>query len=270
MRTYDEYRYILELWEQGFNKSEIERITGIPRATARDCIKKFGTVAQLDVYLQRLEVQERNFPTLVKALRGDLEEAYSGLQEKYAYIFGLYLGDGSIVRVRQVYRLRITLDIKYPQIIESCINALAQLFPHHQVGCVHETYKGKPSCVNVSLYHKHHDKIFPQHGEGMKHTRPITLEDWQQHIIATYPLEFFRGLYHSDGSRFSNVVNGKDYPRYQFTNYSEDIRRLYCETCDRLGLHWTVKHLRKGSATDIFISKRRDVAWLDEHVGAKC
>jgi hypothetical protein len=51
--------------------------------------------------------------------------------------------------------------------------------------------------------------LFPQHGTGKKHTRPISLEDWQERIVNSFPLEFFRGLYHSDGSRFSNVVNGK-------------------------------------------------------------
>lgn len=94
------------------------------------------------------------------------------------------------------------------------------------------------------------------------------LQDWQLQIVDTYPLEFFRGLYHSDGSRFSNVVKGKDYPRYSFTNNSDDIRRLFCDTCDRLGLHWTAKS-RYGRPTDIFISKRPDVAFLDQHIGPK-
>ena len=33
-------------------------------------------------------------------------------------------------------------------------------------------------------------------------------------------------------------VGGKEYayPRYNFTNASDDIRRLFCETCDATGV----------------------------------
>jgi hypothetical protein len=44
MRTYDDYRRILELWEQGHNKLQISQLTGILRATVRDCIARFGSV----------------------------------------------------------------------------------------------------------------------------------------------------------------------------------------------------------------------------------
>jgi hypothetical protein len=66
-------------------------------------------------------------------------------------------------------------------------------------------------------------------------------------------------------------VNGKDYPRYSFTNHSDDIRKLFCDTCDRLGIHWTVKHRKSlgDNATDVFISKRKDVEYLDQVVGPK-
>lgn len=97
------------------------------------------------------------------------------------------------------------------------------------------------------------------------------LESWQQRIVDGYPLEFFRGLYHSDGCRFSNVINGKDYPRYQFSNTSTDIVKLYTDTCDRLGLNWTftTRSSRQNVATDVYISKRKDVAYLDSVIGAK-
>ncbi len=48
MRDYDEYKRILELWERGLNKKQIARITDIPRATVRDCINRYGSVAGLD------------------------------------------------------------------------------------------------------------------------------------------------------------------------------------------------------------------------------
>jgi hypothetical protein len=48
MRTYGELKRILELWEEGHTKKGISILTGIPRATVRDCISRYGSVAQLE------------------------------------------------------------------------------------------------------------------------------------------------------------------------------------------------------------------------------
>lgn len=54
------------------------------------------------------------------------------------------------------------------------------------------------------------------------------------------------------------------YPRYTFSNASDDIRRLFCETCDLLGIEWRVMNAR-----NISIARRASVARLDEFVGPK-
>lgn len=271
MREYNEYRKILQLWEEGRNKSEIEQITGIPRATVRDCIKRYGNLETLEA-----KAQAEIMPILLNTLSDESKENHLTLHSSYAYLFGLYLGDGHIIRVRRVYRLRVFLDIRYPNIIQQCAQAMHMLFPENQVGQDLTIYQGKPSMMTVGVYHKDLPLFFPQHGEGMKHERKIELADWQQRIIVAYPLEFLRGLYHSDGSRFVNRVNVRgtnyEYIRYQFTNYSADIRQLFCATCDRLGLQWTEKTRASKTytgVTDIFISKRTDVDYLDRVIGAK-
>jgi hypothetical protein len=48
MRTYEEHKRILELWETGYNKKQIARMTGIPRGTVKDSIERYGSVAQLN------------------------------------------------------------------------------------------------------------------------------------------------------------------------------------------------------------------------------
>ena len=48
MRTYEELKQILKLWEEGHTKKGISILTGIPRATVRDCISRYGSVAQLE------------------------------------------------------------------------------------------------------------------------------------------------------------------------------------------------------------------------------
>ena len=273
MRDYSEYRKILNLWDEGRNKSEIEQFTGIPRSTVRDCIKRFGSLKAFEAWIAS-ETQ----PMLIQKLRGELSGDYAHLHLAYAYIFGLYLGDGNLSLVRKTLRLRITLDAKYPQIIQKCVTDLQTILPNNQIGLVHRRRNGLPSCIDVSAFYKHWDLLLPQHGTGEKHTRPIVLEAWQQNIVDQHPLEFFRGLYHSDGSRFMNRVKvaGKEYeyPRYQFTNASENIIGLFCAACDRISVAWTRKVRRARSAnhvdnTDIYISKRADVAYLDSVIGAK-
>ena len=46
-------------------------------------------------------------------------------RSEYVYLLGLYLGDGTIsVHRRGVYRLRIFLDMKYPEIVAECETAM--------------------------------------------------------------------------------------------------------------------------------------------------
>jgi hypothetical protein len=52
------------------------------------------------------------------------------------------------------------------------------------------------------------------------------------------------------------------YVRYFFTNYSADIRRIFCEQCDLLGIHWT-----QSSFKNISIAHRDSVAILDSFIG---
>jgi hypothetical protein len=54
------------------------------------------------------------------------------------------------------------------------------------------------------------------------------------------------------------------YSRYCFSNTSPDIKKLFCEACDRLGIEWRVMN-----AQNISVARRASVARLDEFVGPK-
>jgi hypothetical protein len=54
------------------------------------------------------------------------------------------------------------------------------------------------------------------------------------------------------------------YTRYFFTNLSADIRDLFCQSCDQLGIRWT-----QSSHKNISVANRESVALLDSFVGAK-
>ncbi|MBT2458563.1 helix-turn-helix domain-containing protein [Streptomyces sp. ISL-86] len=189
--------------------------------------------------------------------------------QAYAYLLGLYLGDGHISQYsrHRVPNLMITCDDKWPGLMDSAEQAMQRVFPFNQVCRVR-----KVGCHNVKVYSKHLECLFPQHGPGRKHERPITLEGWQQVIVDVYPWEFLRGLIHSDGCRITNwtVRNGKryEYPRYFFTNKSDDIRKLCTDTLTKVGIQWTI--LARGSDPfNVSVARKGSVALMDAHIGPK-
>ena len=119
--------------------------------------------------------------------------------QAYAYLLGLYLGDGCISAGRRgVWRLRITLDAAYPGVINECAVALEAIFP---VKTAWRGWRRHSKCVDVSMWSKHWPCFFPQHGPGRKHLRPIRLEPWQELIVTANRQAFICGLIHSDGCR---------------------------------------------------------------------
>ena len=189
----------------------------------------------------------------------------------YSYLLGLYLGDGCIQTSRGAFAsIVITLDASYPGIVETAAGSLVACFPD---GRVRRFLRSQGSVVAVQLSHPALPFAFPQHGAGRKHLRPIDLTDWQRMTTTAHPRELLRGLIHSDGCRTMNRfkvklpsgrVGAYEYPRYFFSNLSEDIRRIFCEHCELLGIRWTQSNPR-----NISISNRRSVALMDEFIGPK-
>jgi hypothetical protein len=186
----------------------------------------------------------------------------------YAYLLGLYLGDGHIVRgPRDVYVLGIACSNDWPGLMEATGWALSAVMPMSRVCRVQQQ-----GCTMVKSYSKHWPCLFPQHGPGRKHYRKIELREWQVAIVRKYPGEVAKGLFHSDGWRGVNRVRRPladgdrwyEYPRYQFSNESRDILRLCGETLDKLGVTW-----RFSRRNVISVARREAVARLDEFVGPK-
>ncbi|WP_405596493.1 hypothetical protein OG741_10390 [Streptomyces sp. NBC_01410] len=186
----------------------------------------------------------------------------------YSYLLGLYLGDGCIsAHPRGGYHLRIACADAWPGLIDSCRSAVLAVRPEGSC-CILQ----KQGYVMVTSYGRHWPCLFPQHGPGKKHERKIALEPWQQEIVGAHPWEFIRGLVHSDGCRITNwtsrLVNGEqkryEYPRYFFTNVSDDIRQLYVGALDNVGVEW-----KQANTKNISVAKRASVALMDLHVGPK-
>jgi hypothetical protein len=222
MRTYDDYRKILSMWERGTPKKTISNVLDIPRRTVIDCIQRYGSLEGLTKY-----VEQNPSTRLVNTLQTAQLSEQQQLFQAYAYLFGVYLGAGCISFIRKTPRLRVALDTAYPNIIIEVKHAAETILPDNIVSIV----KIKGNCVHVSCFSNTLTDIFPQHAPGKKHEREIKLAVWQQRIVDAYPLQFWKGLYHTDGSRFSNIINGKDYPRYQFANVSLDIIQFQAQRC---------------------------------------
>jgi hypothetical protein len=189
----------------------------------------------------------------------------------YAYLLGQYLGDGTIsAGPRAVFKLRIIMCDAYPGIMTECAEAIRAVMPTNVVSAHQRRGQG---CTEVVSYSKHWTCLIPQHGAGRKHLRSIVLQPWQERIaLDLHPRQLLRGLIHSDGCRVINWVMGRDkdgpkrytYPRYLFSNESDDIRGIFVEACHRVGVEWSANRRNM-----ISVARRDSVRQLDAFIGPK-
>jgi hypothetical protein len=184
----------------------------------------------------------------------------------YAYLLGIYLGDGHITRhPREVHGLWVYMDSRYQGVIDEVMTAVSLVMPTNKV-----RVRPDPvwNSVRIRCYSKRWPALFPQHGPGRKHERRIQLARWQDKIAKMYPQQLVRGLIHSDGSRFvARQRVGRrtySYDRYCFKNRSRDIMRIFCQYLDLLEIHWTLTTPEQAQ-----IARRESVEALDGFVGPK-
>ena len=243
MRSAKEFKTVQRLIAAGVNDCAIARQTDIPRTTVRD-------------WRRRPQVRSRDS----RAVPCYAHDFSSLPASAYSYLLGIYLGDGCVSRCRRVWRLRVTLDAKYPEIIDRCRAVIDLPMPGQRAA----TRRRGDGCVEVLLYSKHWPCLLPQHGPGKKHLRPIRLEPWQEVLVKEATEEFVRGLIDSDGCRVVANDRGVRSVRYHFSNRSDDIRGLFCAALDDLGIPWT-----RPRWFEVAIYRKAAVARLDEFVGPK-
>lgn len=255
-RPLDQLAEVLALHAEGWNKRQIALATGIPRSTIRGW----------------LDDPDRGRGALDQGSRcgacGHARHSFDRLGADYAYLLGLYLGDGCIsAHPRGVFRLRITLDLAYPGIVRECELAVASVVPGSKVGRYNRRGSGaradRFTHVDVGSYSRAWPCLFPQHGPGPKHEREIRLVDWQASLVREHPEPLLRGLIHSDGCRFINTGTNWIHPRYVFSNTSTDILQIFESTCELIGAHTT------RAPRAVYVSRKADVALLDTFIGPK-
>ena len=117
---------------------------------------------------------------------------------EYAYLLGMYLGDGMSREDGSSWTLPVTLDEAYP---ESFVNARTLLSGSLGSTRIPRPASGGKRCLIVSCTWHPWFLLFPQHGQGRKHHRRIELVDWQRDIVDSAPKPFLRALIHTDGWR---------------------------------------------------------------------
>ena len=253
MRTQSEVNRVLALGQRGLNACEIARVTGIPRGTVWDWLSGHqpGIRNRRRSPCLRCDRREGPFPEIT--------------HRAYTYLLGIYLGDGCLLRHARTYRLNVTLDAIYPVTVREVEAAVSLVMPRRKAAA-----RPKPGerSVEINCYSKHWPCLFPQHGPGVKHARPIALEPRQREICDRFPHRLLRGLIQSDGSRHMNTIRHPNktyaYPRYEFSNRSDDIRGIFCEYCDKVGIEW-----RPTNRWNISVARRPSVARMDTFVGPK-
>ena len=135
----------------------------------------------------------------------------------------------------------------------------------------YQSWLGESDILQVA--HPAVGRAFPQYGPGRKHEREIALAEWQLNLTRRVPEALIRGLIHSDGCRCLNsfrtrLASGRlrtySYARYFFSNRSADIRSIFRDHCELLGVRVT-----QSNARNLSISHRPSVAILDRIVGPK-
>jgi hypothetical protein len=243
---------VLAMKTRGQSCTEISRATGIPRGTVSHWLS--GRV-----------------PDFGRSLTfEDVSEFLSGREAAYAYLLGLYLGDGHIAKAgRGVFCLRIFCTSSYPSILGEAEQAITTVLPTNRVS---RYAVPAANLVRLQSYSKICPLLIPQHGRGRKHERDIRLTDWQVEITTVRARELIRGLIHSDGSRFvarQRSPKGRiyRYPRYAFDNASRDIVGIFCAHLDLLGIEWTL--IEHPAIYTVQVARRASVARLDEFAGPK-
>lgn len=245
-------RRALELASLGETQASIARAVGVSRAAVASWLR--SDPAQLLARRAALHCTGDDQCFAVQ----------SAPPTSYAYLLGLYLGDGCISISRNgTPRLRVICCDAYPGLMARCESAMSAVSQGRPVGRTQSA-----GCTELHTDFRHWLCLFPQHGRGRKHERTIALVPWQQALADAHPFELLAGLIHSDGCRVTNRVrsHGRDYsyPRYFFSNVSTDIQRIFCDACDAVGVEW-----RRNRWNSISVARLASVAKLDAFVPPK-
>lgn len=151
------------LHRSGHATKAIARVLAVPRSTVRYWLERYAGVAQSAE------------ATDLKSVQCGFDSHHQHQHPAYAYLLGMYLGDGHIMQCPRAYVLRVFLNQKQCDVIERVKTAITTLLPHNRVSVAGRRHA---AVAVVTCYSQAWPTLFPQHGRGRKHKRRILLEQW--------------------------------------------------------------------------------------------
>lgn len=235
---------IISKIDDGAKKKTLSNIYNIPR----------GTICYWYKNKDEIKDEIKDF---------DLNEYLKNKKSEYSYILGVYLGDGTISKIKRGYKLRIFLDSKYYNIVEESVKNLKLLFPNNKVN----VHKELCNMYIITLYSNLLPKLFPQFGKGLKHKRNIILDKFQLENIDN--IQLIKGLFHSDGSLYKAKIRIYEKFFYNFTNMSKDIIDIYCKALNNIGIYYNLNQKKKNNVYQVNVYKKEYFTKLYFLIGAK-
>lgn len=195
--------------ELGIDRTTVKKYKNIP---LEQNIATFRTVADIDVLVKHW----------------------------YAYVIGLYLGDGCISKFARTSRLRLYFHSHNNEdIINRATLSLNKIFPKNNISRYNQLHV---NCSVVGVYNKNLPDLFPQHGTGKKHSRDVSLKPSQLDLMTdAYARFILAGLHDSDGCMYHEQLRR----RFVFTNTSPDIIDIYKKVLEMYAIEFTESVLAK-------------------------
>lgn len=149
-------------------------------------------------------------------------------QKKLAYLIGLAIGDGNLSNPNgRATRLRITCDVRYPNIIENVVQTLRDLFPDNKVAIVNRN----DNCVDISCYSNKLEELLGWKARsGSKYQQKVSVPEWIM-CDQEFSTLCLRGLFETDGS----VYEDRGYRMVNFVTIIPQLSKNVIDMIVRLG-----------------------------------
>jgi hypothetical protein len=178
-----------------------------------------------------------------------------------AYMVGVAFGDGNLSNPNgRAIRLRISCDIKYPNLIKKISESLSVLFPKNKVSVV----RRKCNCADISCYsNKMEEYLGWSASLGPKHKQNLSVPNWIK-VRKKYTVLCLRGLFETDGS----VYKDRNYTMVNFVTIIPGLANDVVGMIKSLGFIPNIQtYLQKSGTTKYTIRISRNASGFIKVVG---
>jgi phosphotransferase system IIB component len=155
-----------------------------------------------------------------------------------AYVIGVAIGDGNLSNPNgRATRLRVTCDIKYPNLIKNIVESIKIVFPSNKVS----VGKTSGNYVNVSCYSNRLEGLLGwKVGLGPKHKQKVSIPKWIK-SNRKFTIACLKGLFETDGS----IYMDRKYLMTNFVTIIPELAKDVIEMIEMLGFKPNIQRLEE-------------------------